>query len=173
MGILGEKPDEESKGEEQMLEHKRDSHSDFASGTIVQNQEALQRRLTSRQIQFIAIGGSIGTALFVNIGYGLMQGAGSLLIAFILQACIMAQVNNALAEMTVFMPVSAAFIQHANAWVDSAWGFMIGWDFFLFEGLLIPFEITALDIVLTFWRDDIPSAAVISVCILLYAYVFP
>ncbi|GME25397.1 hypothetical protein GTA08_BOTSDO01299 [Neofusicoccum parvum] len=70
--------------------------------------------------------------------------------------------------MTTFMPVSAAFTQHADVWVDKAWGFMIGWNFFLFQALLIPFEITAFDSILTFWRNDIPSAAVISACIVLY-----
>ncbi|PLB53590.1 AAT family amino acid transporter [Aspergillus steynii IBT 23096] len=132
------------------------------------NGESLQRHLSSRQVQMVAIGGSIGTALFITIGNGVMHGAGSLLIGFVLHAIIMAQVNNALAEMTIFMPVSAAFIQHASAWVDQAWGFMIGWNFCIFEGLLIPFEITALNMVLTYWRDDIPSAAVISVTIFLY-----
>ena len=148
-----------------------DIPSECNLGEIIQRPDALQRHLTSRQIQFIAIGGSIGTALFVSIGYALMHGAASLLVAFILQACIMAQVNSSLAEMTIFMPVSAAFIQHASVWVDGAWGFMIGWNFCVFEGLLIPFEITALDMVLSFWRDDIPAAAVISACIVLYAYV--
>lgn len=137
------------------------------------NSESLQRHLTSRQVQMVAIGGSIGTALFITIGQGLMQGAGSLLVGFALHAIVMAQVNNALAEMTIFMPVSAAFIQHANVWVDQAWGFMIGWNFCIFEGLLIPFEITALNMVLKFWRDDIPAAAVISVTILLYMCVGP
>ncbi|GJC92776.1 general amino acid permease AGP2 [Colletotrichum higginsianum] len=146
--------------------------TDVTSGEVIDNSEHLQRHLTPRQVQFVAIGGSIGTALFVSIGYGLMRGAGSLLVAFVLHALVIAQVNNSLAEMTVFMPVSAAFIHHAGAWVDSAWGFMIGWNFFLFEALLIPFEITALDMVLTFWRDDIPSAAVITVCIVLYAGFF-
>ncbi|PWY87660.1 hypothetical protein BO70DRAFT_369638 [Aspergillus heteromorphus CBS 117.55] len=131
--------------------------------------ESLQRHLTSRQIQFIAIGGTIGTALFVSIGYALMQGAASLLLAFTIQACMMALVNNSLAEMTIFMPVSAAFVQHASTWVDGAWGFMCGWNFVIYEGLSIPFEITALDMVLTFWRIDIPSAAVISACIVFYA----
>ncbi|KAL1871756.1 hypothetical protein Plec18167_006906 [Paecilomyces lecythidis] len=141
---------------------------DCIEGEIVQGEE-LQRHLTSRQIQLIAIGGSIGTALFVSIGYALMRGPASLLLAFIFQACIMALVNNAMAEMAIFMPLSAAFIQHGSAWVDSAWGFMAGWNFFIYEGLLIPFEITAVDMVLTFWRDDIPSAAVITACIVLYA----
>lgn len=50
-----------------------------------------------------------------------------------------------------------------------AFGFMAGWNFFLYEALVIPFEITALCTVLSFWRDDIPYAAVIAVSIVLYA----
>jgi amino acid transporter len=49
--------------------------------------------------------------------------------------------------------------------------FMAGWNFFLYEALLIPFEITALNLVLNFWRDDIPVAAVCAAVIVLYAYV--
>ena len=144
---------------------------DYAIGESTLQQAALQRHLKPRQVQFFAIGGSIGTALFITIGYGLLHGgAGSLLIAFILQSIILSLVNNALAEMTIFMPVSAAFIQHADVWVDKAWAFMIGWNFFLFEAILVPFEITALDLILTYWRDDIPSAAVISACIFTYGF---
>ncbi|KAH7054396.1 putative general amino acid permease [Macrophomina phaseolina] len=143
--------------------------SDVAIGEVVHDAEVLQRHLTPRQVQFFAIGGAIGTALFVTIGYGLLHGgAGSLLIAFILQSRIVALINSCLAEMTIFMPVSAAFIQHADVWVDKAWGFMAGWNFFIFEALLIPFEITAFDLILTFWSDEIPSAAIITACIVLY-----
>jgi amino acid transporter len=57
----------------------------------------------------------------------------------------------------------------AGHWVDDALGFMAGWNFFLYEALLIPFEITALNLVLRFWRDDIPVAAVCAAVIVLYA----
>lgn len=71
------------------------------------NADALQRKLGNRQIQLIAIGGSIGTALFVSIGSGLMDGGpGSLLIAFVSYSCLLALVNNCMAEMTVYMPIS-------------------------------------------------------------------
>lgn len=71
------------------------------------NADALQRSLGNRQIQLIAIGGSIGTALFVSIGTGLMDGGpGSLLIAFTLYSCLLALVNNCMAEMAVYMPIS-------------------------------------------------------------------
>lgn len=78
-------------------------------------------------------------------------------------------VNNCVAEMTTILPVSGGFIRHAGAWVDDAFGFMAGWNFFIYEALLIPFEITALCTVLGFWRDDIPFGAVIAVAIVLYA----
>lgn len=38
---------------------------------------------------------------------------------------------------------------------------------------MIPFEITAINLILSYWRDDIPVAAVCAVCIVLYAYGFP
>lgn len=74
-----------------------------------------------------------------------------------------------MAEMATLMPVSGGFIRLAGKWVDDAWGFMAGWNFFFYEALLIPFEITALNLVLSFWRDDIPAAAVCAACIVLYA----
>jgi amino acid permease len=55
--------------------------------------------------------------------------------------------------------------------VDEAFGFMAGWNFFLYEAFLIPFEISALNLVLTYWRDDIPVAAVVAACIVLYLFV--
>lgn len=63
-------------------------------GIVVENVDDLQRRLSGRQIQMITIGGSIGTALFVSIGSGLIQGGpGSLLIAFVTYCFFLAAVN--------------------------------------------------------------------------------
>ncbi|KAH6655219.1 AAT family amino acid transporter [Truncatella angustata] len=134
------------------------------------NADQLQRRLDNRQIQLIAIGGSIGTALFVSIGTGLMQGGpASLFLAYSGYACLLGLVNNGMAEMATLHPVSGGFIRMAGKWVDEALGFMVGWNFFFYEALLIPYEITAINLVLSFWRDDIPVAAVCAVCIVLYA----
>merc|ERR1711977_731112 len=135
-----------------------------------ENADGLHRRLKNRQIQLLAIGGSIGTALFVSIGTGLNHaGPANLLIAFIIQSCMLALVNNCIAEMTVTYPVSGGFVRLAGKWVDDAFGFMAGWNFFFYEAFLIPFEITALHTVLTFWRDDIPVWAVCIACVILYA----
>ena len=114
----------------------------------------------------------IGTALFVSIGSGLNHGGpGSLFIAYTLQCFILGFVNNSIAEMTTAFPVSGGFVRLAGHFVDDAWGFMSGWNFFLYEAILIPFELTALCTVLGFWRDDIPYGAVIAVAIVLYALI--
>jgi amino acid transporter len=100
---------------------------DTEDGVVIENIDGLQRRLGARQIQMIAIGGSIGTALFVSIGSGLVQGGpGSLLIAFTLYCFFLATVNNCMAEMAIFMPVSGSFVRMGSKWVDEAFGFMLG-----------------------------------------------
>lgn len=101
-------------------------------GIVTDNADQLQRHLANRQIQLIAIGGSIGTALFVSIGNGLYRGGpGSLLIAYTIESCFLAMVNNCVAEMNTAFPVSGGFIRLAGKWVDDALGFMVGWNFLL------------------------------------------
>ena len=112
--------------------------SEGDEGIIVENVDDLKRRLSGRQIQMITIGGSIGTALFVSIGSGLTQGGpGSLFIAFTTYCFFMAAVNNCMAEMAVFMPVSGSFIRMGSKWIDEAFGFMLGWNFFLYGSSIV------------------------------------
>jgi amino acid transporter len=104
--------------------------SDVQEGTVTGNVDNLQRHLNNRQIQLIAIGGSIGTGLFISIGTGLYNGGpGSLLLAYAVQSMFLAMVNNCIAEMSTAYPVSGGFIRLAGKWVDEALGFMVGWNF--------------------------------------------
>lgn len=103
---------------------------DVQEGVVAYNADHLQRHLNNRHIQLIAIGGSIGTALFVSIGTGLYHGGpGSLFIAYTIQSIFLAMVNNCIAEMSTAYPVSGGFIRLAGKWVDDALGFMAGWNF--------------------------------------------
>lgn len=138
------------------------------------NVDGLQRRLDNRQIQLVAIGGSIGTALFVSIGGGLAKGGpASLFLAYTIYSCILALVNNGVAEMNTHMPVSGGFIRLAGHWVDDALGFAAGWNFFFYEAILIPFEITALNLVLSYWNEKVtdpgPTAGICAAVIICYA----
>lgn len=149
-----------------------DDANDVASGEMISDNHGLKRHLGNRKVQMIAIGGSIGTAMFVSIGTALNTGGpGSLLISYTLYSCVLALVNNSMAEMAIYMPVNASFIRHASVWVDDAWGFMAGWNFFLYEAILIPFEISALNLILKFWSDSIPVGAICAACIVSYGII--
>ncbi|KAL4767561.1 hypothetical protein BDW60DRAFT_211826 [Aspergillus nidulans var. acristatus] len=87
----------------------------------------LQHRLNYRQVQIMAMGASIGTALFINIGGGLAKGGPfSLLLGFAIYILTLSCVNNCIAEMTVFHHAPGGFIRMAGKWVDDAFCFMAG-----------------------------------------------
>ena len=156
--------------------HHKDGPSEHGSTHEVQDsvdRGHLHRRLNNRQIQLIDAGGSIGTALFISIGGALARGGpASLLLAFTIYTYILALVNNSMAEMSTYMPVAGGFIRLAGHWVDDALGFLAGWNCFLYEAILIPFEITALNLVISFWSENItdpgPTAGICAAVILLY-----
>ncbi|KAL6909252.1 amino acid permease/ SLC12A domain-containing protein [Trichoderma evansii] len=134
--------------------------------------DTTHRRLKARHIQLIGIGGTIGTVLYVQIGQGLLHGGpGSLFIAFSFWCTIVLAVTLCMAEMVTYLPISSPFIRFAGRYVDEAFGFATGWNFFIFEAALVPFEVTACNFILRFWTDAIPTAAVIAIVIVLYALI--
>lgn len=142
---------------------------DHDVGVAIDNVDQLHRRLNNRQIQLIAIGGAVGTALFISIGGALTRGGPlSLLMAYTFYSCCMGLVNSSIAEMAILHPVSGGFVRMAGKWVDDAFGFMAGWNFFLYEALVVPFEITALGLVIGYWSDNVPLGAVCGGTIIAY-----
>ncbi|KAJ3934810.1 MAG: general amino acid permease AGP2 [Lentinula lateritia] len=143
---------------------RNDDDSDFQGSS-----DHTHRKLKSRHIQLMAIGGTIGTALFVQIGQALTEGGpASLFIAFTLWSTFILAINNCLSEMVTWIPITSPFVRFADHFVDPALGLCAGVNFFIFEAALIPFEVTAFNVVLQFWTDKIPLAAVI--CFLLLCY---
>ncbi|KAL6867138.1 amino acid permease/ SLC12A domain-containing protein [Trichoderma novae-zelandiae] len=134
--------------------------------------DTTHRQLKARHIQLIGIGGTIGTVLYVQIGKGLLNGGpGSLFIAFSFWCTVVLAVTLCMAEMVTYLPVSSPFIRFAGRYVDEAFGFATGWNFFVFEAALVPFEVTACNFVIRFWTDAIPTGALIAIVIVLYALI--
>lgn len=71
--------------------------------------------------------------------------------------------------MVSYLPLPSPFITLAGRFVDDAFGVAVGFNFFLLEAFLVPFELTALNIILHFWTTKIPVAAVVVVGLALYA----
>ena len=76
-----------------------------------------------------------------------------------------------LAEMVTYLPISSPFIRFAGRYVDEALGVAAGYNFFIFEAALVPFEIVAVSLIIKYWTDAIPVAAMNVVIIVLYGFV--
>ena len=130
-----------------------DSNED---GEVIENNDHLHRRLGNRQIQLMAIGGTIGTALFVSIGSGLYKGGpGSLFLAYSIYACFLGLVNNCIAEMTTAYPVSGGFYTYSTRFIDPSWGFAMGWNYVMQWAVVLPLELTVCAMTVGYWNEDI------------------
>ena len=73
--------------------------------------------------------------------------------------------------MVTWIPISSPFVRFADHFVDEALGFAAGYNFFFFEAIEVPFEMTATHIILQFWTDKIPTWAIIVILLVTYGYV--
>lgn len=116
----------------------------------------------------IAIGGSIGTGLFIGSGSALATGGpASLLLAFILIGAVLFCTVQALGEMAVTFPVAGSFSAFATRFIDPAWGFASGWNYAMQWAITMPLEVMAAAITLEYWNLDLPQWAAITIFLIL------
>ncbi|KAF2169034.1 hypothetical protein M409DRAFT_65346 [Zasmidium cellare ATCC 36951] len=128
----------------------------------------LQRHLKGRHLQMIAIGGSIGTGLFVGSGSALAHGGpASLLIAFVLIGIMLYNTVHALGEMAVLFPVAGSFSAYSTRFIDPAWGFAMGWNYAMQWLVVLPLEIVAATITIEYWNTSINPDAWVSIFLVL------
>ncbi|CAK7264694.1 hypothetical protein SEPCBS57363_001210 [Sporothrix epigloea] len=136
---------------------------------ITAGSQSLHRNLRGKEVQLFAVGGAVGTSLYVQMGASLPKGGpAGLFIAFLLWGSVMWAVNECFAEMVTLVPVPSPFVRFGSEWVDGALGFGMAWNFFLNMAFLVPFEIVAFQIMLTFWTDSVPVEATVVALIVLY-----
>jgi lysine-specific permease len=112
----------------------------------------LERRLRSRHLTMIAIGGSIGTGLFLASGATIsLAGAGGALVAYIAISIMVYFLMTSLGEMATFLPVSGSFSTYASRFVDPALGFAMGWNYWYNWAVTIAVEISAGALIMKFW----------------------
>ncbi|KFX87854.1 hypothetical protein O988_09262 [Pseudogymnoascus sp. VKM F-3808] len=125
---------------------------------------ALVRRLKGRHLQMIAIGGSIGTGLFVASGGMLHEGGpASLLIAFSLIGVMLFCTVHALGEMAVLYPVAGSFSAYSTRFLDPAWGFAMGWIYAMQWLIILPIEIVAASITINFWNKQLRRSIFVTI----------
>ena len=128
-------------------------------------QAGTKRNVKSRHAQMIAIGGVIGTGLFLGTGQALaIGGPGNLFIAYIIMALLVYGVVTAVIEVSTFLPVSgASMAYYGGRFVSPSLGFAMGWLYFYSFGMAAAYEITAASIVINYWQNDVSIALWITI----------
>ncbi|GAA5976310.1 hypothetical protein JCM5350_001416 [Sporobolomyces pararoseus] len=127
----------------------------------------VKRVLKARQLQMIALGGTIGTGLFVGAG-GALANAGTVgcWLGYLIMSGIVWTMMTALGEMTTMYPVSGAFVHYASRFCDPALGFALGWNYWASWAMTFPLEVVAAALVLDYW----PTAANVHVAVWLTVF---
>ncbi|KAH9080268.1 amino acid permease-domain-containing protein [Lactarius deliciosus] len=117
----------------------------------------LHRGLSSRQVQMIAIAGTIGTGLFLGTGTSLAQGGpASMLICYSIVGFIVYVTLLLLGEMATQYPVAGSFNVYATRFFSPAYGFALSWNYWFNDAISVASDLTAAQLVLEFWSFSNP-----------------
>ncbi|KAJ3732712.1 APC amino acid permease [Lentinula guzmanii] len=124
----------------------------------------LQAKMKKRHLTMIAVGGSIGTGLFVGSGSALkVGGPAAILIGWIIMGVMLVNVTQAIGEMSILYPLSGGFYMLANRFLDPGFAFAMGWNYFLQWAVVLPLEITVAGTTVQYWTEKVPIAVWITV----------
>ncbi|GAB7261718.1 MULTISPECIES: amino acid permease [Dickeya] len=133
-----------------------------------QQDGTLQRGLKNRHIQLIALGGAVGTGLFLGIAQTIKMAGPSVLLGYAIGGLIAFFIMRQLGEMVVEEPVAGSFSHFAYKYWGNFAGFASGWNYWVLYVLVAMAELSAVGIYVQYWWPDIPtwvSAAVFFVVI--------
>lgn len=113
---------------------------------------AVKRDLKSRHLQMIAIGGTIGTGIFLSSG-GSVAAAGPLgaLISYTIVGTMVFFIVTSLGEMSAYLPLPGAFTTFGARFVDPALGFGLGAGYAFQWIITVTIEVTAAGMILQYW----------------------
>ncbi|WP_168408296.1 amino acid permease [Acinetobacter indicus] len=123
-----------------------------------QHSRQLQRKLGARHLNMIAIGGSIGTGLFLASGAIIANaGPGGALLAYALIGVMIYFLMTSLGELATHNPTSGAFFTYGSKYVEGGFGFALGWNYWYNWAITVAFELVAVQFIMKFWFPDIPG----------------
>ena len=122
-----------------------------------QQQRQLKHGLSNRHIQLIALGGSIGTGLFLGISQTIKLAGPSVILGYALAGLIAFFMMRQLGEMVVEEPVSGSFSYFAYKFWSPFAGFMSGWNYWVLNVLVCMAELSAIGLYVQYWWPEIPT----------------
>ena len=124
---------------------------------VVQREAGLHRNLTPRQLSMIAIGGAIGTGLFLGSAISVQLAGPGVIFSYLAAAAIALCLMWALGEMTVAHPTAGSFGVYAEMYVHPLAGFAMRYSYWLAQMIATGSEVVAASIYCKRWFPNVPS----------------
>ena len=124
-----------------------------------QHGDQLKRGLKNRHIQLIALGGAIGTGLFLGSASVIQSAGPGIILGYAIAGFIAFLIMRQLGEMVVEEPVAGSFSHFAYKYWGSFAGFASGWNYWVLYVLVAMAELTAVGKYIQFWYPEIPTWA--------------
>jgi aromatic amino acid transport protein AroP len=117
----------------------------------------LHRGLKSRHIQLIALGGAIGTGLFLGVAETVRLAGPAVLLGYAIAGLVAFLIMRQLSEMMVDEPVAGSFGHFADKYCGRFAGFVSGWNYWVLYVLVSMAELSAVGIYVQYWFPDVPT----------------
>ncbi|MCG3398674.1 amino acid permease [Staphylococcus massiliensis] len=117
----------------------------------------LQRGLSNRHIQLIAIGGAIGTGLFLGSGQTIALTGPSIIITYLIIGAILFLFMRGLGELLLSNTKYKSFVDIANDNLGNYAGFLIGWTYWMSWITSAMSDLTAMGTYVSYWFPQIPN----------------
>lgn len=124
---------------------------------LVERERGLKNSLTTGQLSMIAIGGAIGTGLFLGSAFAIGFAGPSVLISYAIGAVVSLLLMGCLAEMTVGHPISGAFGAYAEFYIGPLAGFLVRYAYWSCIVLAVGTEVSAVALYMQYWFPDVPG----------------
>jgi AAT family amino acid transporter len=124
---------------------------------IVSREAGLKRQLTSRQLSMIALGGAIGTGLFLGSAISVRLAGPAVILSYTAGAAIALLLIWALAEMAVAHPIAGSFGVYAEIYLHPWAGFAVRYSYWLCQAVAIGSEMVAASIYCGLWFPNVPA----------------
>src|SRR5262249_60148835 len=124
---------------------------------IMERERGLRRPLSARRLTMIALGGAIGTGLFLGSGLAISLAGPAVLVSYVVGALIALLLMGCLAEMTVAHPTSGSFGAYAEYYLGPLAGFLVRYAYWTSIVLAVGTEVTAVALYMHFWFPASPG----------------
>ncbi|WP_174187129.1 amino acid permease [Nocardia barduliensis] len=121
------------------------------SAALEDEDSGYHKSLRPRQLQMIAIGGAIGTGLFLGAGGRLASAGPGLFIVYAICGVFVFFILRALGELVLHRPSSGSFVSYAREFYGEKLAFAVGWMYFFHWCMTGIVDITAIATYVHYW----------------------